>query len=210
MDCTAVPGQFYDQLLNSCLRCVDVCGQHPLECAHVCHGDLTRAAADPPAGHIPAIGVRTHPGGGFHTVVIYSLLGLCLIMLVCTLTLAVLVLRQKTKSWRKAADHCGGDPNGHENQGSSKGLLIPPPPVHRPLEEKLSQPSETCIHCFPELRVSGQGGDRQPLPPSTPTVYQQAAVAGPSGRLASKGPFHPAEGKDGVLRIICSPSQSSS
>uniref|UniRef100_A0A8C9WGF2 TACI cysteine-rich domain-containing protein n=1 Tax=Scleropages formosus TaxID=113540 RepID=A0A8C9WGF2_SCLFO len=197
MDCKARPAHFYDRLLKLCIRCSDVCGSHPLECSHVCPAQPTGPAAEPAAGRSPANWGHAHPAGGFHTVLIYSLLGLCLAMLLCALLLAVLVLRQRAQGWRKAADRCGGDPDGRGDRGSSQGLS-----ARTLVSEEAPQPLETCIHCFPELRVPGRGGDKQPhrSPPSSPTVYQQAAV---------DGPFRPSVGKDGALRIICSPSQCS-
>nr|XP_023700223.1 tumor necrosis factor receptor superfamily member 13B [Paramormyrops kingsleyae] len=204
IECKSVKGNFYDLLLKRCLRCSEVCGRHPLECSQTCSTksttpNLTKELLDRPP----------NSGAEYHTVLIYSLLGVCLAMLVCTLALATLVLLRRARARKQTAVHKGGDTAPQEHGSSSRDRLLV---ASKPPLKKASLPTETCVHCFPELRVPLCRPGREPpmQTPATTTLYQQASVTGPATRgspCCLQGGAPPVE-KD-RLRIICSPTQSS-
>ncbi|KAG9333194.1 hypothetical protein JZ751_013367 [Albula glossodonta] len=220
--CRDKPGHFYDSLLKRCLLCTSLCGSHPAECAYACQTQpTTLRLMTSPLGDRTALQSSTTRGsslhrGEHHTIIIYSLLGLCLAALVCTLSVAVLVLLCKARG-------CGGQagaPGGHktpdtieEEEGSEVSTHRPSSQDRlmevmaggqgqAPMAEKESLPTETCMHCFPEIRVPCRGEDKLQL-------YQQTAVtvppAGPSRHCRDS---HTSLIKDNALRIICSPTQT--
>ncbi|KAG5853549.1 hypothetical protein ANANG_G00027170 [Anguilla anguilla] len=212
LHCRASPGNFYDPLLKQCMQCAELCGSHPVECAQACKAQptarsLTRLPEDGAALTPSTTRGSSFPRGEHHTVIIYSLLGLCLAALFCTLSVALVALLCRSRG-RGARGPQGGAPGGAGNQRRR-----PSPFFQRSADGR----GETCVHCFPELRVQQRVEDK--LPP--PNVYQQAtgmappseastllyqdAVAVATNRHAS---LHGPGGKDGALRIICSPTQS--
>ncbi|XP_048871608.1 tumor necrosis factor receptor superfamily member 13B [Brienomyrus brachyistius] len=214
IECKSVTGNFYDLLLKRCLRCSEVCGRHPLECSPTCSTksttlDLTKELLDRPSVQIAASEGRPSSGVEYHTVLIYCLLGVCLAMLLCTLTLAALVLLRRARVRKQAAVQKAGDTTPQEHDSSSRDRLLG---ASKPPLKKASLPTETCVHCFPELRVPACRPEKEPprqIPAST-TLYQQASVTGPATRgspCCLQGGA-PSLEKD-RLRIICSPTQSS-
>ncbi|KAJ8362830.1 hypothetical protein SKAU_G00116610 [Synaphobranchus kaupii] len=204
LHCRAKPGHFYDPLLKKCMLCTELCGSHPVECSHACQENGAAL-----------------PRGEHHTVIIYSLLGLCLAALFCTLSVALLVLMCKCRGRR---GHSAGPQEKESSDDShcpsSKDRLMDAVDGGRGqglVEEKKAWPTETCVHCFPELQAQRRVVDK--LPP--PALYQQATgIAPPAGdsmqqhqvavAVAENGHalFGSPGGKDGPLRIICSPTQS--
>ncbi|XP_061086600.1 tumor necrosis factor receptor superfamily member 13B [Conger conger] len=216
--CQAKPGHFYDALLKACLPCVELCGtrgRHPAECAHVCEapptsGGLTQAALQSSTTRGSSLTKGEH-----HAAAIYCLLGLCLAALFCTLAVTLLVLLRKAKGQADQWGHRAG-PKDQENSDDS----LRPSSKDRLLDavvggQKRAWPTETCMHCFPQQQ---RGDDR-------PAFYQQATgTAPPSGASETQhhhrhqdavavatschGSLPVPGGKDGGLRIICSPRES--
>ncbi|XP_064180433.1 tumor necrosis factor receptor superfamily member 13B [Anguilla rostrata] len=272
LHCRASPGNFYDPLLKQCMQCAELCGSHPVECAQACKAQptarsLTRLPEDGAALTPPTTRGSSFPRGEHHTVIIYSLLGLCLAALFCTLSVALVALlcrsrgrgargarragpqeeqetsddalhpsskdrlmdavvggrgHEEKKAWPTVV---GG--RGHEEKkawptvvggrGHEEKKAWPTVVGGRGHEEKKAWPTETCVHCFPELRVQQRVEDK--LPP--PNVYQQATGMAPPSEASTllyqdgvavatnrHASLHGPGGKDGALRIICSPTQS--
>ncbi|XP_024242345.1 tumor necrosis factor receptor superfamily member 13B isoform X2 [Oncorhynchus tshawytscha] len=215
LGCKAVPGQYYDRLLKMCLRCAAVCGSHPSECSHQCQTQQSalNGILRPVDGN--AFQNHTIRGGylprglPYSTILVYSLLSLCLTLLLLTLSVALLVLlRRPPRPGATQNSHTQGhegqkgqEPN--QNTQSSKDCPMDPSllQINSVTRSRSSSPTETCVcvHCFPDLGVPGKG-EKQQRPPLT--LYQQAVpqdLHSPT-RAPQCGSSQ---------RIICSPSQPS-
>ncbi|XP_035259326.1 tumor necrosis factor receptor superfamily member 13B [Anguilla anguilla] len=242
LHCRASPGNFYDPLLKQCMQCAELCGSHPVECAQACKAQptarsLTRLPEDRAALTPSTTRGSSFPRGEHHTVIIYSLLGLCLAALFCTLSVALVALLCRSRGRGARGARRAGPQEEQETSDdalhpSSKDRLMdavvggrgheekkawPTVVGGRGHEEKKAWPTETCVHCFPELRVQQRVEDK--LPP--PNVYQQATGMAPPSEASTllyqdgvavatnrHASLHGPGGKDGALRIICSPTQS--
>ncbi|XP_036387959.1 tumor necrosis factor receptor superfamily member 13B [Megalops cyprinoides] len=211
--CHARAGSYYDRLLKRCMSCTELCGSHPAECAHACGGEYLPQQKVPASAVSPTSLSETRPslrqppspglGGEHQGAVIYSLLGLCLAVLLCTLSLALLVLLWRSRGGRGArSPPREAETSESKHRPSSKDCLMEPVVegwVQGAGLQKKTRPTETCMHCFPELRPCRR--DDKP-----PTLYQQAAVtAAPGGTSQTALPCD----KPATLRIICSPTQTS-
>ncbi|XP_030631500.1 tumor necrosis factor receptor superfamily member 13B [Chanos chanos] len=219
-DCKATPGQFYDRLLKKCLKCSVVCGSHPSECSQECQSHPSVAVTQMSGDGTALQTVNSRGSSGptrppYTDVLVYSLLGLCFAVLLCTLSVALLVLLRRAKSQK---DQETPDEGQQPNNGalSSKDCLMAQ--AEAASEEgvaiaKTNRPraTETCVHCF-----TGHRG-------AAPNLYQQAV---PSHQSTSGEPSQNQEnnhcsnsyvgrmaenGCDAVsaMRIICSPTQTS-
>ncbi|XP_062299164.1 tumor necrosis factor receptor superfamily member 13B [Scomber scombrus] len=177
--CKSQPGNYYDGLLKKCVRCSQVCGRHPAECFQLCQknskGFVVSTALEDP------------------TIVLYSLLGLCMVLLLSSLSLALAVLirggkAKKSKQVPKAANHTqellvqpGQEvgQQGFQPERRSKDCVPNSslPTYREPLED--SSPTETCVcvHCFPDLTALSQSNDRPLRAPFS--FYQQAVPQRP-------------------------------
>eukprot|EP00064_Thunnus_orientalis_P015004 superscaffoldBa00002704_g15053 len=123
------------------------------------------------------------------TVLLYSLLAVCMVLLLSSLSLALAVFlrgarAKTTKQGPKAANHSQerviqpgqevGLLSGQLERSSKDFVTNSSRPTDRdPLED--SSPTETCVcvHCFPDLTALGQGNDR---PLRAPYSFNQQAV----------------------------------
>uniref|UniRef100_A0A8D0ADE3 TNFR-Cys domain-containing protein n=1 Tax=Sander lucioperca TaxID=283035 RepID=A0A8D0ADE3_SANLU len=158
--CKALLGHYYDALLKICVKCSKICGSHPAECSQHCQ--IT--------AHVPnSRGISGLIALEDSTILLYSLLALCTLLLFSSLSLALAVLlrraRAKTsKPGSKEANHnkesvCGMDTSQRDHEPSYDSI-----------------PTETCVcvHCFPDLKALGQGNDRPLRAPFS--FYQQPVL----------------------------------
>ncbi|KAL7372285.1 hypothetical protein ABVT39_013238 [Epinephelus coioides] len=110
--CKARPGHYYDGLLKKCVKCDEVCGGPPAECSQHCQKILLPSI--PQAPQVPVttkklsvevMSYMPNSRGTFvpttledSTILLYSLLGLCMVLLFSSLSLALVVLVRKTKA----------------------------------------------------------------------------------------------------------------
>ncbi|KAK5850455.1 hypothetical protein PBY51_001335 [Eleginops maclovinus] len=177
--CKILPGHYYDLLLKKCLRCADVCGSHPAECSLHCHVANTRKLL---------VEVTSHPENNKclsvptaledSTILLYSLVALCIMLLLSSLSLALAVLvrgaKAKTSNQRpKEARQQQGRKEVTQPERSSKGFQENSnhPSEFEPTYD--SSPTETCVcvHCFPDLKALSQGNQRAPY-----SVHQQPSL----------------------------------
>uniref|UniRef100_A0A3Q1GAY4 TNF receptor superfamily member 13B n=1 Tax=Acanthochromis polyacanthus TaxID=80966 RepID=A0A3Q1GAY4_9TELE len=175
--CKALPGQYYDLLLKKCIKCKEICGQHTPECSQHCQ--IT--------SHVSIS--RRPTWLGDHNILLYSLLGVCLILLLSSLSLALAVFLRgdKTKSSKpRPSEGTRRKPKCAVQQRQKFGLPSKLPslftdypttsccPTNRDPSDD-SSPTETCIciHCFPDLKALGQCNNR---PPRAPFTFNQEAV----------------------------------
>nr|XP_033466696.1 tumor necrosis factor receptor superfamily member 13B [Epinephelus lanceolatus] len=198
--CKARPGHYYDGLLKKCVKCDEVCGGPPAECSQHCQKIFLPSI--PQAPQVPVttkklsvevMSYMPNSRGTFvpttledSTILLYSLLGLCMVLLFSSLSLALVVFVRKTKaktsnSGPREANHNQesvvqmGQEVGRPGQSSTDFITN----SYRTTDRKPSydsSPTETCIcvHCFPDLKALGQGNDRPPRAPYT--FYQQPAI----------------------------------
>ncbi|XP_069036867.1 tumor necrosis factor receptor superfamily member 13B isoform X2 [Lepisosteus oculatus] len=142
----------------------------------------------------------------YHTVVIYSLLGCCLAALICSLSIALLILLKRCRGAEtKTASFRGQEPNEYADRSSKDPLVETVLPKESSVAKGKPRPTETCIYCFPELRMAGRIEGKQT---ETPLVFQQAAPT-TSPTTATSIPPSTLD-KDRTIKIICSPSQTTS
>ncbi|KAJ8246502.1 hypothetical protein GJAV_G00268550 [Gymnothorax javanicus] len=233
--CWANEGHFFDQLLKQCMPCAELCGNHPAECAQICKAQptahsLTQLPRERAVIPVTITGGSLR-GGEHHTVVIYSLLGLCLAALFCTLCTAVLVLLCKSRGCKAQAGHnkWGAHQAGPQEQEttddsrcpSSKDRLMDVVVGEQGYESeeiKNAWPTETCMHCFPELRAQWRFEEKHPPPALCLQATGMAPSTGASTRLQHHQDtltsenhhslLHDPGVNDSGLGIICSPTQS--
>lgn len=187
--CNVLPGHYFDQLVKKCVRCAEVCGRHPAECSLHCETSTKKPLIATSTTLL--LNSRGPPGplALEDTIVLYSLLALCIVLLLSSLSLALAVClrRQTAKSSKpgpKGANHSQesaarpdqevGKP-GQSSRDFVTSVTNPSCFSDREPSEDCS-PTETCVcvHCFPDLKTLGNGGDRLPRVP-TP-IYPQAAL----------------------------------
>ncbi|XP_059387634.1 tumor necrosis factor receptor superfamily member 13B-like isoform X1 [Carassius carassius] len=147
--CKAVSGQFYDTLLKKCLQCSELCGSHPEACADACTSTGTVFVTQRPdvggsaVQLVPGRG-RSVPGSALYSeALLYSLLGLCIIVLMFTLTAAFLLLLKRAK--HQQLDTKKQQPNKH-GQSSEDSLMARVDEV----SQERPRATETCVYCFSE------------------------------------------------------------
>lgn len=134
--CKAVSGQFYDTLLKKCLQCSELCGSHPEACADACRSSGVQL--------VPGRGRALSGSALYSEALLYSLLGLCIIVLMFTLTAAVLLLLQRAKQQQ----HLDTTKQQLNKDGqSSKDSLIARMDEVAPERPRAT---ETCVYCFSE------------------------------------------------------------
>uniref|UniRef100_A0A671Q1W9 TACI cysteine-rich domain-containing protein n=1 Tax=Sinocyclocheilus anshuiensis TaxID=1608454 RepID=A0A671Q1W9_9TELE len=117
--------RFYDTLLKKCLKCSELCGSHPEACADLYVG-CERCNCDPGTGAVFVTQRPDVPGRGLYSeALLYSLLGLCIIVLVFTLTAAFLLLLKRAKHQRPL-DTKKQQPNKHgqSSEGDSYSATL--------------------------------------------------------------------------------------
>ncbi|XP_033988986.1 tumor necrosis factor receptor superfamily member 13B isoform X2 [Trematomus bernacchii] len=151
-NCTSLPGHYYDLLLKKCLRCADVCGNHPAECSLHCHTTTTRKLLV----EVPSPSEDTKGLSVDSTILLYSLLALCIMLLLSSLSLALAVLvrggKAKTSNQKPKE---AKQKQGREVQTWEE--VIQPGRSSKDDTTYDSCPTETCVcvHCFPDLKTFG-------------------------------------------------------
>uniref|UniRef100_A0A3Q3EIJ3 TNF receptor superfamily member 13B n=2 Tax=Kryptolebias marmoratus TaxID=37003 RepID=A0A3Q3EIJ3_KRYMA len=209
--CTAKPGHYFDRLVKRCVRCAEICGRHPAECSQHCStpppvttkkllAQVTRQA----------VITRAPPGLADSTVQLYSLLAVCLGLLLFSLTLALVIFlrggKAKSSSTRppKASDHkqkCTVQPGpefgfpGSQAGRSSKDFPMTSnhPTSREPSDDSIPVETCVCVHCFPDLRVLSQDSGH---PQRAPYAFYQPAVLH-RARVQNGGPVWTEEGPAG-------------
>ncbi|XP_059180619.1 tumor necrosis factor receptor superfamily member 13B [Centropristis striata] len=183
--CKARPGHYFDVLLKRCVRCADVCGRHPADCSQHCQRTppvTTKKLLVQVTSHMQNSGGISVPTAlEDSTIVLYSLMALCIVLLFSSLSLAMAVLLRMARaknsdSGPEEADHnmtnlvqpgqeVGG--LGQNDFLTNSNGTTDREPSHD------SSPTETCIcvHCFPDMKAKDQGNDRPQRTPSS--FYQQ-------------------------------------
>ncbi|XP_047464088.1 tumor necrosis factor receptor superfamily member 13B [Mugil cephalus] len=190
--CKALHGHYYDILLKKCVKCAEICGRHPAECSQHCQSPptpmITVKPQTPPATtHVPIS--RRPVVLEDSAILIYSLLAMCIVLLFCSLSLALAVLlkRRKDKTSdqgrKKGANrresgvaHSGQDVEMlSSQQGSSSKVFLTNCPNYREASDDAT-PTETCVcvHCFPDLKALGHSSDRPLREPYS--FYQQTVL----------------------------------
>lgn len=159
--CKTLPGHYYDVLLKKCMRCTEICGKHPAECSQHCQ--MPSALED-------------------STILLYSLLALCVVLLFSSLflTLAVFLRGSRTRSSKAGPKKAYHKQETTIQPGEEVGLpgnqlrQSPKDYVTRSRSND-SSPTETCvcIHCFPDLKPLSQSNDRLLREPVLPRVQTQ-------------------------------------
>uniref|UniRef100_A0A3Q2QTQ6 TNF receptor superfamily member 13B n=1 Tax=Fundulus heteroclitus TaxID=8078 RepID=A0A3Q2QTQ6_FUNHE len=189
--CKAKPGHYYDRLVRRCIKCAEICGNHPAECSKHCPTPpppvTTKSLLQPGNPSLT-------PGTLEPNTLLYAALAVCAALLLSSLCLASLVLlrRRKAKNSntkpasttnttdqkRKCAvqaEQESGCPGSQARRTPNDFLPSSSyPTYHEPSED--SYPTETCVcvHCFPDLRgLSHDGGRPQRAPYS---FYQQGIL----------------------------------
>ncbi|XP_031151218.1 tumor necrosis factor receptor superfamily member 13B [Sander lucioperca] len=198
--CKALLGHYYDALLKICVKCSKICGSHPAECSQHCQKlsfPSTPRAPTPPVttkkllvevtAHVPnSRGISGLIALEDSTILLYSLLALCTLLLFSSLSLALAVLlrraRAKTsKPGSKEANHNKesvvqqGQEVGRPGQRSKDYVTnLNRTRDHEPSYDSIPTETCVCVHCFPDLKALGQGNDRPLRAPFS--FYQQPVL----------------------------------
>uniref|UniRef100_A0A667XWS0 TACI cysteine-rich domain-containing protein n=1 Tax=Myripristis murdjan TaxID=586833 RepID=A0A667XWS0_9TELE len=185
-ECKAMPGHYYDNLLRKCMRCADICGGHPAEfprkptLAAVQKPAIEAVSPAPTSRGRPVLTAPPHP-----TILLYSLLALCMVLLLSALCVALAVCwrRARVKTSRqgpRATDPGRGAREAGEPGQSPTDRLMDSSILRRTEPNDDSTPTETCVcvHCFPDPRAPNQADER---PLGLPfSFYQQALLHQPT------------------------------
>ncbi|XP_034717286.1 tumor necrosis factor receptor superfamily member 13B [Etheostoma cragini] len=200
--CKALLGHYYDALLKTCVRCTKICGSHPAECSQHCQKVSFPSTPRAPTTHVttkkllvevPSHVPNSRGSSGLtaledSTILFYSLLALCMLLLFSSLSLAsaVLLRRARAKTSKPGPKEANYNQESAVQQGQEGGR-----PGHRSKDfvtnsnhtrdrepSNDSIPTETCVcvHCFPDLKGLGQGNDRPTRAPFS--FYQQPVLHG--------------------------------
>ncbi|XP_062270163.1 tumor necrosis factor receptor superfamily member 13B isoform X1 [Platichthys flesus] len=218
--CKRLPGHYYDVLLKTCMRCAEVCGKHPAECSQHCH---TTSPPVNPKMLLPNSRELSVPMAlEDSTLLLYSLLALCMVLLFSSLSLALAVLlrRSRAKSSKPTSKEGKQKPvvqpgeklglRGGQLGHTSKDFVTSSgcPPNREQSDDSIPTETCVCIHCFPDLKALGQSNDR-PLGPQL-SFNQQAGLPGAQttkGRpLWTEQNLHGPGGDSTEIRFLCSPS----
>ncbi|KAM8798389.1 tumor necrosis factor receptor superfamily member 13B [Eudromia elegans] len=165
--CARRAGSYYDELLRRCVSCSAVCGQHPTQCAPACEGESAprpapsaRGPPAPPGSRVSPCPAATTaaaaPAGGAPGppcaeqepwLVLYLLLGLCLLALLCSLALGWSHLRRRADG----ASCPAGAGSCHRRDDPVKDRLVEAAGGAEGCAGRgAPEPVETCGFCFPE------------------------------------------------------------
>ncbi|XP_043086884.1 tumor necrosis factor receptor superfamily member 13B [Puntigrus tetrazona] len=148
--CKAVSGQFYDTLLKKCLKCSELCGTHPEACADACRSRGAEIGTQRPL--LPGRGRPVSGSALYSEALLYSLLGLCIIVLMFTLTAAVLLLlKRAAQESQQQLDTKKQQPN-KLGQSSEDSLMARSDEVTQEgsVTQERPRATETCVYCFSE------------------------------------------------------------
>ncbi|XP_051523269.1 tumor necrosis factor receptor superfamily member 13B [Myxocyprinus asiaticus] len=202
--CKAVSGQFYDTLLKKCFKCSELCGSHPSACSEACKN--AAAVTQRPIG-VSAVQLFTTRGRSvsraelYSEALLYSLLGMCIVVLMCTLTAAIMVLLKRAKGHQQQEDTKNQQPNKH-GQSSKDSLMARAEDVSQEGSVIQDRPkaTETCVYCFSDHTMAPH------------VLYQQADQRQDNNHHENGLVNHTVNAnydKTRSFRIICSPTQTS-
>ncbi|XP_057683061.1 tumor necrosis factor receptor superfamily member 13B [Corythoichthys intestinalis] len=187
-DCKTLPGHYYDELIRKCVRCADACGKHPAECFQYCHPPVTtKKLLIEVTPQLPnALQIPLEES----TVLFYTLLALCIGLLLSSLSLALLVFlrrsRAEMKPQRVVVKRGQGDVErgGHPDH-RSKHFMAHAVCASKPSGE--SRPTETCVcvQCYPEPSTS-----RMPLTYNQQPVFSTVSQMQNQVPLSTKNMSH--------------------
>ncbi|XP_054623587.1 tumor necrosis factor receptor superfamily member 13B isoform X2 [Dunckerocampus dactyliophorus] len=170
-DCKTLPGHYYDGLLRKCVTCADVCGRHPAECSQHCNNlsvpVTTKNFLVKVTSHLPnSKGLSAEDS----TVLIYSLLVVCLGLLLSSLSFALVVFlrgsRARTILHRELV----------AKRGQGVGQRGPKDCVAHPsgaADESIPTETSVCVHCFPDFTAVGSDNKK---PHRAPLMHYQQDV----------------------------------
>ncbi|XP_017569814.1 tumor necrosis factor receptor superfamily member 13B isoform X2 [Pygocentrus nattereri] len=187
--CTS--GHYWDGLVKQCMSCQMMCEQPEphARCMDFCATTRTTGVfALPP---LNTRGSHKTRGVPYSEALVYSLLGLCLAMLLSTMIVALLVLLRRA---RVQKEHREKKP-----QQTSKDCLMVEAITQEANGVVPDRPraTETCVHCFTEQTIPQcLNGD-----PQRRHHYTNGVAHGHASRTMCE--------RDDALRIICSPTQTS-
>lgn len=209
--CKVRPGYLYDSLLKKCISCTEICGRHTPQCSQYCSTPpppmttkllLTELASRTSNSRGPTV-------LGESATLLYSLLAVCMVLLLTSLSLTLGVLLRGCKA--KTSDpgptvEAGNHRQKREVQpgqevgfpgcqlgDNSKGFPTNPncPTTREPSDDSIPTETCVCVHCFPDLKALGQGWDRSPRAPYSyqPAVLHRAQIQN-GGRLWTAENLH--------------------
>ncbi|XP_065327675.1 tumor necrosis factor receptor superfamily member 13B isoform X1 [Pelmatolapia mariae] len=177
VNCKTQPGHYYDKLLNKCIKCKEICGTHPPECAPHCQTEVVAGPSTLKDSDI----------------LIYSLLAVCLALLFSSLFLAFVAFLRGGKAKTSNPGSTQGSQSKKEKESearpgqetgiparqlgkSSKDILtsLSCPVNLEPSDDSLPTETCVCVHCFPDMNVRGPAHSRTLRDP--PVLYQQAVL----------------------------------
>ncbi|XP_051770223.1 tumor necrosis factor receptor superfamily member 13B isoform X2 [Ctenopharyngodon idella] len=207
--CKAVSGQFYDRLLKKCLKCSELCGSHPSACSDACGDAVPVAVTQRPLG-VSAVPLITSRGRAvprsslYSEALLYSLLGLCIIVLMFTLTAAILLLLKRAKHQQQQLDTKKQQPK-RQGQSSKDSLVARADDVSQEGSVNQDRPkaTETCVYCFSDHTAAPHALSQQS------GAQQASRAANPCNNGLLQHPLHTHPDKSRPFRIICSPTQTS-
>ncbi|KAL6475042.1 hypothetical protein MHYP_G00160820, partial [Metynnis hypsauchen] len=146
-------------------------------------------------------------GVPYSEALVYSLLGLCLAMLLSTMIVALLVLLRRARVQKERGEKKLQQPDGHRQ--TSKDCLMAEAVTQEANGVVPDRPraTETCVHCFAEQTGALHALYQQAVPqclngdPQCRHHYTNGVAHGHAGRTMCE--------RDDALRIICSPTQTS-
>ncbi|XP_067859073.1 tumor necrosis factor receptor superfamily member 13B [Heptranchias perlo] len=223
--CNDAAGFYWDELLRKCIKCSDVCGQHPQQCSEICH-EKKCAAATSQLSFVGHLELGTHHVGSWILTEITSSnqdslaslrhclpheehfnirIFMILAVSLCVITYVFLMLLVCCMK-KRGVSTCDTAVSSHKTNVSSKDRLLQLGVEGEDQNQSISsepsssEPSETCSYCFSEQRVSDK--ERKLL--STPHQCIPIPSAADTRALPSATVY-----KEKPFQIICSPSQPS-
>ncbi|KAK7918548.1 hypothetical protein WMY93_009832 [Mugilogobius chulae] len=164
--CKEKPGHYYDGLLK-CVSCAAICRGQSRGCPEECRerqrarlrpdGEKAHKTSPAAAVRLTSISVQTappadQPGASSSSlnspVLLYSLWALSVVLVLCSLALALRVFLRENKTRQdKGGSGCCQD-------DSNRDPGLPLEEIHRPAESSTPTENCVCVHCFPDLRAS--------------------------------------------------------
>ncbi|MGH0156127.1 UNVERIFIED_CONTAM: hypothetical protein FKN15_031290, partial [Acipenser sinensis] len=155
--CTNTASSYYDTLLRKCISCAEVCGQHPVQCGAACQASTAAAAGAPSVLPPTSRALELQPARAvrpvlehYHVALIYSLLGVCLSVLLFTLFMALLMMLRKRRG-----EACHRKEATQHTPATSKASLMESGSLQGSLSGRGTPKTVgTCSYCFPELAAT--------------------------------------------------------
>ncbi|XP_043835005.1 tumor necrosis factor receptor superfamily member 13B isoform X2 [Dromiciops gliroides] len=189
--CSKEKGSYYDHLVQECISCYSICGQHPKQCAHICQATV---------GPLPHL-EKQQSEDPAPSALVYTVLGLCVCAIFCCffIKMACFLIRK------------GNQPGPKREQTSIEDHLMEAGSAGNGSKDlKIPEPVETCSFCFPEQTppTEESTAPTEVSCPEVPPQQENVAATRAWVNLVGTASLGPTSGcKEGCLKIICSPSQ---